>query len=347
MERDPSQGADRPKTVLVIRLGSLGDVLLTTPVLRELGIAFPHAELHYLTRRRYADLLSHHPSVRQLHLLPDGAGVRALLKTGLRLRRLQFDLVVDLHGSFRSRVVRSALGAGAEIVYEGLRSSERAGTPETPHLVEWPSLAERFLQTLAPFGVQPQAERLEIHLDQEAARKAEALVCGMDPPLVALAPGSRWAIKRWPAEGFAEVADALSSENHASIILLGDTADAPICDRVASRMAASAHCFCGKLSILETAAVLERCHLLVCNDSGLFHVARAAGTPSIAVFGPTGPQMGYYPWEPYARALSLQMPCSPCTRRGRRRCPKRHFRCMRNLSPDTVLRAANELWDLG
>ena len=195
--------------------------------------------------------------------------------------------------------------------------------------------------------MQPQAERLEIHLGDEAVRDAEALVSEMDLPIVAVAPGSRWPTKQWLPEGFAHVADALSAEHHASIVMVGDSADVPLCKRVASLMSGPSRGFCGQFSILQTAALLAKCRLLVCNDSGLFHVARATGTPSVAAFGPTGPQMGYYPWEPYARALSLQMPCSPCTSRGRRRCPKRHFRCMRDLSPETVLRAAHELGSLG
>ncbi len=328
--------------ILVIRLGALGDVLMTTPVLRELRIAFPEARLHYLTRERYDDLLAHNPCVDRVHTVPQEPGVPALLRAGWRLRGFDFDLVIDLHRSFRTHLVRTTLGARSEIVFRGeLGRGSRPVTRADGRV--WPSLAERFLATLTRFGVQPQPERLELHVPESALDKASSVTRGLGRPLVAIAPGARWPTKRWIPEGFAAAGDALKRERHATIMLLGDAYDAPVCDRVRSIMQEESHAP-GPLSILETAAVLEKCRLLLCNDSGLFHVARAMGTPAVAVFGPTGPQMGYYPWEPYARSVSLDMPCSPCTSKGTRRCPKRHFRCMRDLSPHSVLRAADEIW---
>ncbi len=328
-----------------MRLGSLGDVLLTTPVLRELAVAFPRAELHYLTRERYRELLAHNPCVTRIHTVPGRPGPVTLLKTGKRLRTLGFDLVIDLHRSFRSHLVRTALGATSEIVYRGdrgrgSRPSSRPGSPA------WTSLAERFLGTLTVFGIQPRPERLELYVDAGCAKKAAASLRGLDKPVVAIAPGARWATKRWIPEGFAAVADSLRRQRHAGVVLVGDADDAALCGEVLSLMREEARVLV-ELSILETAAVLERCRLLVCNDSGLFHVGRAMGTPAVAVFGPTGPQMGYYPWEPHARAVSLQLPCSPCTSKGSRRCSRRHFRCMKDLSPESVLRAADEVWGHG
>jgi heptosyltransferase-2 len=331
--------------VLILRLGSLGDVLLTTPVLRELHVAFPRAELHYLTRERYRELLTHNPCVTRIHTLPVKPGPATLLKTGTRLRTFGFDLVIDLHRSFRSHLVRTALGATSEIVCRrdfGRRSSPTWGPASRP----WPSLAERFLGTLTRFGVQPRPERLELYLDPGSVEKAAASTHGLDKPLVAIAPGARWPTKRWTPEGFAAVADSLRKQRRVGVVLVGDDDDDDVCRQVTSLMREEARVLVG-LSILETAAVLERCRVLVCNDSGLFHVARAMGTPAVAAFGPTGPQMGYYPWEPYARAVSLQMPCSPCTSKGSRRCPKKHFRCMKDLSPESVLRAADEVWRHG
>jgi heptosyltransferase-2 len=329
--------------ILIVRLGSLGDILLTTPVLRELAMAFPRTELHYLTRERYRELLVHNPCVAHIHTLPGEPGPLTLLRAGARLRALGFDLVIDLHRSFRSHLVRTALSPTSEIVYKGAlgrRSlpDSRTGTPL------WPSLAERFLGTLTAFGVQPRPQRLEFYVDPGSVEAAAASLGGLERPVVAIAPGARWLTKRWMPEGFAAVADSLKKHRHAGVVLVGDDEDADVCRQVTSLMREEARVLVG-LPILETAAVLERCRLLVCNDSGLFHVARAMGTPAVAVFGPTGPQMGYYPWEPYARVVSLQMPCSPCTSKGSRRCPKRHFRCMKDLSSDAVLQAAQEMWE--
>jgi heptosyltransferase-2 len=330
------------RRILVLRLGALGDVLLTTPVLRELALAFPHAELHYLTRERYQELLVHNPCVARIHTLPGKPGPLALLRAGAQLRALGFDLVIDLHRSFKSHLVRTALNPTSEIVYRG--DFGRRSRPDSGvGTLVWPSLAERFLGTLTVFGVQPRPQRLELYVDPDSVEASAASLDGLEKPVVAIAPGARWSTKRWIPEGFAAVADSLRRQRHAGIVLVGDDDDRDVCRQVVSLMQGEARILVG-LSILKTAAVLERSRLLVCNDSGLFHVARAMGTPAVAIFGPTGPQMGYYPWEPYARAVSLQMPCSPCTSKGSRRCPKRHFRCMRDLSAEAVLSAADEVW---
>ncbi len=333
--------------ILVIRLGSLGDVLLTTPVLRELRRLFPHAELHYVTRRRYRELLVNSPCVDTLHLVPNNPGVVSLLGAGMKLRPVRFDLVVDLHSSLRSALLRSALGALSEMHYQPSRKRRLVAAHDGASGGAWASLTERFLETLSPLGVQAYPQRLELYWGEAAEQRAAALTRGMDYPLVAVAPGARWPTKRWLPERFAAVGDTLAREYRATVILVGDGSDKPICDQVASLMEETPRVVVGSTSVLETAAILVKCRLLVCNDSGLLHVARAVGTAVVAIFGPTGPELGYYPWEPYARALSLQMPCSPCTSKGSRRCPKHHFRCMRDLPVETVVEAARELWNLG
>ena len=162
----------------------------------------------------------------------------------------------------------------------------------------------------------------------------------MDGPIVAVAPGARWATKRWPAERFAAVADALARDGH-RIVLCGGPPDR---DAFAAFRAAARSKVAADLSFLPLdalAAALARVRLLVACDSGPVHLATAVGTPVLAIFGPTSATR----WGPPApgRALSLSLACAPCSNHGGDYCPEGHHRCLRDLAPEAVLAASREL----
>lgn len=157
------------------------------------------------------------------------------------------------------------------------------------------------------------------------------------PPFAALAPGSVWPTKRWPAVHWVALARWLAEAGMA-VIWLGGEQDRELCEQIAAAAGVGAVA-AGELSWYGTAAVLKRAHILIANDSAPVHLAGAVGCLSVALFGPTVPAFGFGPLGRGSRSIGIPLGCRPCRLHGSRKCPEGHFRCMRDLRPATVLRA--------
>ncbi len=326
-----------PASILVIRYSALGDVVLATSVLEPLRERYPQARIEWVTDPLYAPLLEGLPELARVHRLaregPDSA-----LALASRLRG-QFDAVIDLQNKIRSAVVaRSA--APLRTVFRR-RTAMRAMLAlfgNDPPLVR-AHATQLYAEALAPLDVH-RAGPLKVNLPPRAVALAADALRGVEPPVVALAPGARWATKRWPAERFAAVADQLSALGN-RIVLCGGPGDR---DAFAAFRAVVRAPIAADLSFLPLdalAASIARVQLLVACDSGPVHLATAVGTPVLALFGPTSVTRWGPP--PPGRALSLGLPCAPCSNHGGDYCPEGHHRCLGDLAPEAVLAAARDM----
>jgi heptosyltransferase-2 len=321
-----------------VRTGALGDVVLATALLAPLRARFPGARLEWLTEAPYVPLLAGLPELAAVHpLWRPGRGVpRPAPLRG-------FDLALDLQGRARTAALARAAAADGVALHapeRDPRAAVRALFAEVPPLPSLPA-RERYAEALAPLGLGPPGPT-RVSAGREAVRRAEALLAGLPPGRrrVAVAPGARWASKRWPAARFAALADALGAGGHA-VVLAGGPPDVEVLApfRAALTRPLAADLSAQPLEVL--AAALARVDLLVSNDSGLAHVAAAAGTPVLALFGPTSPERWGPP--PPGRALSLGLGCAPCSDQGTQACPLGHHRCLGDLAVESVLGRAGEL----
>ena len=326
-----------PTSILVIRYSALGDVVLATSVLEPLRERYPRARIEWVTDPLYAPLLEGLPELARVHRLAR-EGPEAALPLAGRLRG-RFDAVVDLQNKVRSAIVARA-AAPLRTVFR--RRTAMAATlalfGNDPPLVR-AHATQLYAEALAPLGVS-RAGPVKVSLSSQAVALAADALQGVEPPAVAIAPGARWATKRWPAERFAAVADALAEEG-VRIVLCGGPGDR---DAFAAFRAAARAPVSADLSFLPLdalAAAIARVQLLVACDSGPVHLATAVGTPVLALFGPTSTTR----WGPPSpgRALSLGLPCAPCTNHGGDFCPEGHHRCLGDLAPEAVLAAARDM----
>ena len=198
---------------------------------------------------------------------------------------------------------------------------------------------ELYAQALAALGV-TRAGKLHVHLSRAAQSLAADALERVRPPVVAIAPGARWATKRWPAERFAAVADALAADG-ASIVLAGGPGDREAFAAFRANLTAPVAADLSPLPLDALAAALSKARLLVACDSGPVHLASAVGTRALALFGPTSTIRWGPP--PPGRALTLGLSCAPCSNHGGDFCPEGHHRCLADLAADTVVAAAREL----
>ncbi len=324
-------------SVLVVRYSALGDVVLATSVLEPLRARYPGARIEWLTARPYAPLLEGLPELAAVHVL-GREGEEAPLAVASRLRG-RFDVVLDLQNKVKSALVAHL--AGRRTVSFRRRTAGQALRSllgSDPPLVRGHQ-TRLYADALAPLGVGGPGP-LRVSLSARARALAADALQGVEAPAVAIAPGARWATKRWPAERFAAVADALAAEGF-RIVLAGGPGDR---DAFAAFRAAARARVAADLSPLPVdalAAAIARVQLLVACDSGPVHLASAVGTPALALFGPTSTAR----WGPVppGRALALELPCAPCSNHGGDYCPEGHHRCLDDLAPQAVLAAAREM----
>jgi len=326
-----------PANILVVRTSALGDVVLATSILEPLRARFPRARIEWVTDALYAPLLEGLPEIAQVHRLTrDGPGSAAAVAARLRGR---FDFAIDLQNKLRSALVaRSAAPLRAAFRRRTALRALLSLFGSDPPLVR-AHQTRLYAEALAPLGTF-EPGRMKVSLSPRAHALAADALQGVAEPAIAIAPGARWATKRWPAERFAAVADALDAEGYA-IVLCGGPSDR---DAFAAFRAASRARVVADLSFLPIdalAAAIARVQLLVACDSGPVHLASAVATPVLALFGPTSTAR----WgpSPPGRALAIGLPCAPCSNHGGDYCPEGHHRCLADLAPEAVLAAARDL----
>ena len=157
--------------------------------------------------------------------------------------------------------------------------------------------------------------------------------------IIAIAPGSVWKTKRWPTEYYKTLVAQLA-KNSFGVVLIGSKEEMQICDEVLA--GEDGINLAGKLSLLESAAVISKCHLMICNDSGALHISNAVETDVFAFFGPTVQSIGYFPFRERDFVFERDMECRPCGSHGGKSCHLKHHECMKMIYPEEVLKKVFE-----
>lgn len=308
--------------ILIVRFSSLGDVILTTPLVRALRRGLPGATITFVTKRGYAPVLAGNPYVDRIATLAPGEPVRALAG---RLLGSGFDHMLDLHQSLRSRWLRRYL-PGRWSGYDQRRAARWRllwfGGHDAPSGVP---VAERYFAAARALSVAPDGEPAQVFPSEADRATARAIA---PASFVALLPGARHRTKRWPPAHWRVLADALAARG-IRLVALGNDAERRMLEGPGVTAA-----YGQPLGI--TAALLERARVAVCNDSGLMHLASAVGTPVVTLFGPTVRAFGFAPYRAPAIVLERPLGCRPCSSSGSAFCPLGHHRCLAGLEPGVV-----------
>ncbi|MBM3319224.1 MAG: glycosyltransferase family 9 protein [Candidatus Eisenbacteria bacterium] len=330
------------RNILVIQTGFVGDMVLTTPLLRELRRAAPEAAIALLHAPRTAGIVRRSPHIDDRIVFDKRGserGARASARLARDLRRRRFDLVISAHRSLRSGWLALATGAGRRIGFDHPPSA--VFYTDTVPYSRWEStFVRRKLRLLEPLGIEAKDERTEAYFNEEDAAAAEDLLraSSVHPPFAVLALGSAWPTKRWPGVRFGELAAILARRGMQSV-LVGGAEDAGAADEAAR--AGPAVDWTGRTSLEVLAALLSRAALFVGNDSGALHLACAAGTPAVALFGPTGPEQ--FRFDGKVLVVRSDAPCAPCSDHGSRECPLGNWICLPGIDADRIAREAERL----
>jgi len=332
--------------VLIIRFSSIGDIVLTTPVIRTVKAQVDNAEVHYATKAQFKSIFAANPYIDKVHCL-DGS----VWKLIGELREEHFDFVIDLHNSLRSRMIRAALAVRSAAFYKlnwkkWLYVNLKINQLPPVHIVD------RYLAAASALGVKNDSLGLDYFIPEQDQVPMDWLPPEFQNGYVAYAIGAQHATKRLPLERMIELCDRVNRP----IVLLGGKDDVENAEKIKAffeKTASSApfeeglreldkktiiYNACGKFNLNQSASLVRQCRYIFSHDTGLMHIAAAFKKEIFSIWGNTVPAFGMYPYRTKFVIFEKNgLSCRPCSKLGYERCPKGHFKCMKDITFDFYL----------
>jgi ADP-heptose:LPS heptosyltransferase len=332
---------EKLKKILVIRFSSIGDIILTTPVLRALKTQ-KNAELHFLTKEKYRTLLESNPYVDKIFSF--GEKLEEVIPV---LKKEKYDFVVDLHKNLRSLRVKRALKRPAAS-FPKANSEKWLMVQFKINRLPKEHIVDRYFYAVKALGVKNDGKGLDYFIPEEDYVDLKEYPLLHQKKYVAMAIGGQHFTKIFPAEKAAAVISRLAYP----VVLLGGKEDNETGQRIKALCAQEKVLnACGKLNIHQSASLVRQSGLVISNDTGLMHIAAAFKKPIISIWGNTIPEFGMAPYEPkeeykVVTAQVAGLKCRPCSKIGYDKCPKKHFRCMMDQDEEYIVREAKRLFML-
>jgi lipopolysaccharide heptosyltransferase II len=328
------------KKILIIRLSSMGDIILTTPLLRAVKARYPNAQIDFAVKKEFSSLIQNNPHIHQL-IQVDTTRINESVKV---IQKNGYDWILNVQKSNRARQLLQGSGNARVTTYNKQRLNRFLLIR-----LKWnryqsiKPVIERYFEAASGLNIHYDQQGTEVfYTDAEETKVAQILLqhgIGAHEPFITLCPGAKHNNKRWDAEGFLSLATQLNQNQKTRIVLLGGPDDQEVCNYIQSKINFNLVNLAGQLSLLESAALLKKSVVAVTNDSGLMHLAQSQKIPVIAIFGPTVKEFGFYPLPYKSTVVETQLSCRPCTKMGADTCPKGHHRCMKDISADMVYQA--------
>lgn len=314
---------NKPIKILVLRFSSIGDIVLTTPVLRCLKQQIPAVEVHFCTKRIYQDVLGNNPHVDKFHLLD--SSIYKLIK---QLRAEKYDFVIDLHNNLRTRLIKGFLGTRSSSVNK-LNWQKWLYTKFKVDIVPDQHIVSRYLDTVSFLGVKDDDLGLDFFITSADYIDMAQLPDTHRFGYIAYAIGGQHATKRLPIFRMIELCQKLNYP----VVLLGGAEDRDAGNQVVSVLGDDlVYNAAGQFTLSQSASLLKQAKLVFSHDTALMHIAAAFSKKVYSIWGNTTPHLGMYPYRtPYVVLENKGLPCRPCSKIGSAKCPVGDFKCMNEL----------------
>ncbi|GHS85959.1 glycosyl hydrolase [Bacteroidia bacterium] len=320
--------------ILIIRFSSIGDIVVTTPIVRCLKQQLK-CELHYLTKPVNKQLLEANPYIDKIHTLDNDGNIPFAV-----LRNEQFDYIVDLHRNLRSLRVKLALRKPF-VVYRKLNLQKLLLVLFKLHCLPKKHLVDRYFDCVHRLGVHNDDHGLDYFINDSDRITTELPNSFLEQGFIAIAVGSQHITKQLPEDKLIAIGRQLPY----NIVLLGDRNDQTKALSIEKALGSKVFNACGKFSMNQSVSVVQQSKVLLSGDTGLMHIAAALKHPIVAVFSNTVRDFGMYPYLPssmqdrYTLVEVESLTCRPCSKMGFKQCPKKHFHCMKDIDNQTIIDA--------
>ena len=373
----PLEGRSGGAKILVFRLSAIGDIVLTTALLRNLRKTFPDAQIDFVVKKQFASLLDCVPYISNVYEFDSSQGLKGLFALRKTLAAQNYDVLLDIHKNWRSWFVTSTIHgkryAYKKMVFKrSLLVKFKIDCYKPPRPVYL-----RFLDAAKALGVHYDGEKTSLVIPQAAQEFVENQLSsfrhyGLDPQspkkrheiagqarndgtpanpaekYIVVCPGASFSNKQYPVELLTQVTQQLLQLNY-SIVLLGGAKEVDLCEEILASTPLSHRSLsgvettsqiinlAGKCNLTQSAAVVKNAQLTIANDTGMLHISEACGTPVVGLYGPTVEQFGYFPLLEQSKVAQVELACRPCTKMGMNYCPKGNFACLQTIAPETVV----------
>lgn len=332
--------------VLVVRFSSIGDIVLTTPVIRCIKQQLPGVTLHYLTKSSYRAVVAHNPHIDKVFYLEDD------LNTVVEaLKKEKYDYVIDLHNNLRTARVKKALAAKSH-AFPKLNIEKWLLVNLKMDFMPDKSIVERYFEAAKPLGVHNDGQGLDYFIPEQAKVTNDDIPMSHWAGYVACVIGGSYNTKKFPVEKWKAFCEAVPYP----VMLLGGPEDREEGQLIAAQDNIKIYNACGKFNLNESADLIKRSRVVVSNDTGLMHIAAAYRKNIISLWGNTSPEMGMFPYYGFNNLKERVAPqsvimenktlrCHPCSKLGYDRCPKKHFKCMKDLDVNFMIEKVIGFWN--
>jgi ADP-heptose:LPS heptosyltransferase len=320
------------KKILIIRFSSIGDIVLTSPIIRCLKNTYPDATIHYLTKQQYATIIANNPAVDKVYTI-----AKEIDEVITELKKEDYGFVVDLHHNLRTFRLKQKLGQ-PNATFPKLNPQKFLLTTFKWDKMPAIHVVDRYFKAVEKLGVSNDNKGLDFFISDQGNVNLEEY--GIVSPYIAFSIGAQFATKRLPTEKIIE----LVSKINAPVVLLGAAADKENANAIKAQSQNVIN-LCGELSLEQSASVIQQAAKVVSHDTGLMHIASAFQKEIISIWGNTVPALGMYPYLPQDAAKysihEVKLSCRPCSKIGYQACPKKHFKCMENQDLDAIAEVVN------
>ncbi len=324
--------------ILLIRFSSIGDIVLTSPVIRAVKKQIPNAELHFLCKPAFKEVLEASPYIDKLYVwdIPRET-ILAELKSE------NYDIILDLQKNLRSHRIRRALGAKS-FAFHKLNLLKWLTVNFKFHKLPDKHLVDRYFEGLEDLGVINDGLGLDFFVSEKNEVKVESISPILNKEYTAIALGAQHKTKVPPESKWIELIRNLKGP----IVLLGGNGDKKLAERLTSLDPERVFNTCGNFNIQQSADIIRQCKVMISPDTGLMHIAAAFKKPLISIWGNTIPEFGMYPYMPsndipVFRFEVEDLSCRPCSKLGYAECPKGHFKCMMDQDMVKIAETADKI----
>jgi ADP-heptose:LPS heptosyltransferase len=321
---------------LIIRLSSIGDIILTTPVIRCLKNQFKEAEIHFLVKKQFFPVVSANPYIDKFLCFDDN--LSSIINT---IREENFDYIIDLHNNIRTFIIKSRVKVRSYSV-DKINFRKFLMVQFKVDLLPETHIVDRYLETVNFFGIQNDGKGLDYFIPGEDEIDINSLPSEFRKGYVAIVTGGKHATKQIPAESLIQMCKLLDFP----VILLGGPDDRQTGKIIAESSGGNVFNACGKYNINQSAYLVKHAILLITTDTGLMHAGSAFNKIILSVWGNTIPEFGMSPYMPHPSSKIYEIRglyCRPCSKIGFKKCPRGHFRCMKDQDIENISRTAVDI----
>jgi len=323
--------------ILIIRFSSIGDVVLTTPVIRVLYNLNPRPEIHFITKSKFRATLEHNPYLDKIYTFE-----KEITEIADELKSENYSLLIDLHSNLRSNRLKLMLGVKSvrfnKLNYrKWMRVQLKYDCLPDIHIVD------RYMKTIEPMGAVNDGKGLDYFINENDREAIQKIPDKIRSAYHVLVIGGAHFTKQIPKE----ILIAIAKKSNLPLVLLGGADDIAKANLLEKELGDKLWSACGKLSLNESAAVIEKCDKVVTSDTGMMHIASAFNKEILSLWGNTIPEFGMYPYFPKGSESKnyifqvKDLSCRPCSKIGFDKCPKKHFKCMLDINIEEVVRRLN------